>query len=337
MPFIDDIGAFLNRNRGYFLGKMLLMFAVGAASHALGITMLVPAAILVGGGMAIHAYGRFTEHRYYQQEMVDLYRDDIAQHLGIAPEQVTRAHLKEAAKGNEVIAQALERQHKKLLIDIGTSLLAGVVTFGLLLSFGEAGKFFDFTQKTFGEALGPMVNLIGLGTVSGISGLVLHDALGIAIGAKTGTLKAAAHDLILDMHNDIVHGRPISREQVYGVLVASNPDLQQAIVTRFHKSYAWMSAAEKSNVLHEVGVATDMDILARQINTGEVRPGRLAYMLADATLPAHRPPSDSNTASPEQEPQKSNFVGRLGLAARANSSFTEQVKESRSHASEHAI
>jgi hypothetical protein len=336
MPFVDDIGAFLNRNRGYFFGKVLLMFAVGAASTALNISIFWPALLIVGGGMAIHAYGRFTEHRYYQQEMVDLYRDDIAQHLGIAPEQVTRAHLKEAANGNEVIAQALQRQHKKLLVDMGTSLLAGAVTFGLLLTFGNAGQFFEFTKDTF-KALGPLVNLIGLGAVSGISGLVLHDVLGLAIGAKVGTIKAAAHDLIVDMHRDIERGRPISREQVYGVLVASNPDLQQAIATRFHKSYAWMSAAEKSNVLHEVGVATDMDILARQINTGEIRPGRLAYMLADATLPAQRAASDSNTASPAQEPQKSNFVGRLGLAARANSSFTEQVKESRSHASGHAL
>jgi len=276
--------------------------------------------------------------------MVDLYRDDIADHLGIAPAQVTIGHLKEAAKDNEVIAQALERQQKKTFIEIGTSLLAGAVTFGLLYWFGDASKIQSFIAKDLG--LGPFlanaINFIGLSTVGSFSGLIFHDVLGLAIGAHTGTIKAAAHDLILDLDYSVRHGRPISREQVYGVLVAGNPALQEAIHTRFHKSYAWMNAAEKSNVLHTLGIATELDSLAQQINSGEIRPGRLAYLMDDDA--AHQVRSHRETA-PEPEPaadiskpHQRQFVERLGLSEpRRDGSFTARVNAERADQQHHAL
>jgi len=163
MPFFDDIVGFFKRNQGYFLGQLALMAIVGGVSTFLSISMFWPATVIVGCKLALQAYGRFNELHYYKQQMVDLYRDDIAEHLGIAPEQVSIASLKEAAKDNEVIAQALERQHKITLIEVGTALLAGAVTFGLLMSFSNAGEFFTATQK-LGPFLGLAVNFIGLST-----------------------------------------------------------------------------------------------------------------------------------------------------------------------------
>jgi hypothetical protein len=336
MPFVDDITAFLSRHRGYFFGKALLMATVAGASTLFGGSILIPAMVIVGGGLALRAYGRFNDLHYYKQQMVDLYRNDIAEHLGIAPEQVTISDLKQAAQENEVIAQALARQQKKTFIEIGTSLLAGAVTFGLLFSFGDTGAFHSFTQKYLGQFLGNAVNFIGLSTVGGISSLVLHDALGLAIGARTGTIKAAAHDLIVAMDHDVAHGRPISREQVYGVLVAGNPSLQEAILTRFHKSYAWMNAAEKSNVLHTLGIASDLDALAQQINHGEIRPGRLAYLMDDGAAQQvrnHRnaaPSQEPEPAADLSKPQQRQFVERLGLGPQArDSSFTARVNAER--------
>lgn len=331
MPFVDDIASFLSRNRGYFFGKALLMAAVAGASSLFGVGILIPAMVIVGGGLALRAYGRFSALSHYKQQMVDLYRDDIADHLGIDPAQVSISDLKEAAKENDVIAQALKRQQTKTFIEIGTSLLAGAVTFGLLYSFGDTGQFFEFTKK-FGPFLGNAVNFIGLSTVGSFSGLIFHDALGLAIGARTGSIKAAAHDLILDMDHSVRHGRPISREQVYGVLVAGNPALQEAILTRFHKSYGWMNAAEKSNVLHTLGIATELDTLAQQINNGEIRPGRLAYLMDDDAARKVRT-AKTQTAQAEAEPAadvsvhpQRPFVERLGLSeSRHDASFTDRL------------
>ena len=344
MPFVDDITSFLSRNRGYFLGKAVLMAAVAGASMLFGGSILIPATVIVGGGLALRAYGRFNELSHYKQQMVDLYRNDIADHLGIAPEQVTISHLKEAAKDNEVIAQALARQQKKTFIEIGTSLLAGAVTFGLLFSFGNAGAFHNFIHNDLGlgQFLGNAVNFIGLSTVGSVSGLILHDALGLAIGARAGTIKAAAHDLILDLDNSVRHGRPISREQVYGVLVAGNPQLQEAIHTRFHKSYVWMNAAEKSNVLHTLGIASELDTLAQQINSGEIHPGRLAYLIDDDA--AHQVRShhthalEAEPAADISRPHQREFVERLGLSESTGpSSFTARIEAERNAQRQHAL
>lgn len=335
MPFVDDITSFLSRNRGYIFGKVLLMAAVAAASPLFG-GILIPAMVIVGGGLALRAYGRYNALTHYKQQMVDLYRDDIADHLGIDPAHVTISDLKEAAKENDVIAQALKRQQKKTFIDIGTSLLAGAVTLGLIFSFGDASAIQRFVSQdlNLGPFLANAINLIGLSTVGSFSKLIFHDALGLAIGAKVGTLKAAAHDLIVAMDHDVAHGRPISREQVYGVLVAGNPSLQEAIHTRFHKSYGWMNAAEKSHVLHTLGIATELDTLAQQINNGEIRPGRLAYLMDDdaahkvrthrATVPEPEPAADIS------KPQQRQFVERLGLSeSRRDGSFTARVNAAR--------
>lgn len=331
MPLIDDIVSFFSRHRGYFFGKALLMAAVAGASTFFGGSILIPGMVIVGGGLALRAYGRFSALGYYKQEMVDLYRDDIAQHLGIAPEQVTIGHLKEAAKENEVIAQALERQQKKTFIEVGTSLLTAAVTFGLFYVFGDASAIQNFVAKDLGlgQLLGNAVNFIGLSTVGSFSGLVLHDGLSLAIGARTGTLKAAAHDLILAMDHDVRRGRPISREQIYGVLVAGNPQLEERIRHQFHKSYSWMSAAEKSNVLHTFGIAAALDDLAQQINNGEIRPGRLAYLMDDDALHTSRA-AQTLAISNEPAQEKSNFVERLGLSARSHEGFAAKLRDEES-------
>lgn len=350
MPFVDDILSFLSRNRGYFLGKVLLALSVAAASSLFGVSILIPAIVIVGGGLALRTYGRWNELTHYKQEMVDLYREDIAQQLGIAPEQVSIENLKEAAKGNDVIAQALARQHTKNFIELGTSLLTAAVTFGLLSSFGEVSEFRSFIDKDLGlgKLLGDAVNFIGLSTVGGVSGLIFHDALGLAIGAKTGTIKAAAHDLILDMEKDLRRGRPISREQVYGVLVAGNPELQEAIYIRFQKSYRSMNAAEQSRVLHILGIADTLDNLAQQINRGEIRPGRLAYLMDDHALSSTRRverstgelAQSSNDIAPGMDaasPAPRSFVERVGPRPEGQSSFVERVSSARENLVERSV
>jgi len=331
MPLIDDIVSFFSRHRGYFFGKALLMAAVAGASTFFGGSILIPGMVIVGGGLALRAYGRFSALGYYKQEMVDLYRDDIASQFGIAPEQVTIGHLKEAARENEVIAQALERQQKKTFIEVGTSLLTAAVTFGLFYVFGDASAIQNFVAKDLGlgQFLGNALNFIGLSTVGSFSGLVLHDGLSLAIGARTGTLKAAAHDLILAMDHDLRRGRAIRPEQVYGVLVAGNPQLEERIRTHFHKSYGWMSTTEKAKVLQTFGITEALDGLTQQINAGEIPPGHLAYLMDDDALHTSR---TSQVAAKEPAPAqaKSNFVERLGLRARSHEGFAAKLRDEES-------
>jgi len=119
------------------------------------------------------------------------------------------------------------------------------------------------------------------------------------------------------------------------VLVAGNPTLQAAIQNRFHKSYTRMNAAEQSNVLNTLGIARELDDLAQQIRKGEIRPGRLAFLMDDDAarkVRTQREPAASepvvNEPAPAaniSRPQQRSFVDRLGVQPREREGFVTRV------------
>jgi hypothetical protein len=95
-------------------------------------------------------------------------------------------------------------------------------------------------------------------------------------------------------------------------------------------------------VLHKIGVAVDMDELAKAINRGEVRPGRLAYLIDDSPMPARqgtqaRGAEMAAEQTMEAAPEKESFVERFAPAARSQASFTERVDAGRVGLSERAV
>ncbi|MFM9889102.1 MAG: hypothetical protein ACKVOE_00445 [Rickettsiales bacterium] len=328
MPFVDDIGGFLRWLKAYALGRGLLSTATLVAtgiSAALGFGIIIPAAVVAGGGAVLSIFSRMTRQSIYEDQMVELYRDDIALELGKAPADITRADLKEAAKSNEVLEQALERQKSKTRISIGTALLSAATTFGLVYFFGAAGGLHDMAVGALGKGFGFAANLVGIGTVSGLTNLVLHDGLQAAIGYKTGVSKAAAHDMILAITYNLQRGHGVSATQVYGVLVAGDPALRRRIAQQFGRDYASLPPSVQSKVLEKIGVDEVMQQLADDINHG-ASPGHLAYLIGE-TFHAARP-----VASNDEEPTRTSFVERLGLAPRHATTHAERTDAARSNA-----
>jgi hypothetical protein len=126
------------------------------------------------------------------------------------------------------------------------------------------------------------------------------------------------------MNRGMARGWGVSKEQVYGVLVAGNLSLQSGIERRFGKPYAAMRPQDQAKVLGEIGVDQDMQLVANEINAGKMRPSHLAYMIADA-LPTRPPRVEKEEA---KTPQRS-FVKSLGLAPREMQSHTARVDASR--------
>lgn len=290
MRLFDTIGDTLRMLKVYLLGRGLLSLGVIAAAgvaSAFGMGILIPSAVVAFGGVALKAVTRWQQQSIYEDNMVGLYREDIATSLGIAPEEVNRTHLKEAAKSNDVIDQALKRQRHLSMVSFATSALAGVATFGLLnMGILEVGK--EFFSGLMGQEAGNVTRFISMGTVAGISSLVLHNGLDSAIAYKTGLGKAAAHDRILEMDHDVRRGRSVSKEQVYGVIVAGNPELQAAIAQQFGRAYASMKPMQQSEVLEKIGVAQEMLHIAMDINAHRVKPGHLAYLMNEAVACTHK-------------------------------------------------
>ncbi len=335
----DVIANSFRRLRVFLFGKGILTlatFVALAVGAAFGST-LVPALVVSVGGAVVSAASRLYQNRLYQDDMVDLYRDNIAQQLGIAPAEVTRSHLRDAAQENDVIAQALIRQRKKTIVSVGTSILSAVVSLGLIQAFNVQDMLKGLADESFKGWLKPLASFIGVGTVAGLSNLILHQGLDAAIGYKTGINRAAAHDLILEMHLSVGKGKAISREQVFAVVVAANPSLDATIVKRFGESYASMSRGEQGRVLSQLGLAERMDGVASAINAGKLRPGYLAFAANDQRLLTPVGSSAPARATTERSPNLTRsadtpgFVERLGLSARdGGMSQTERLAASRS-------
>lgn len=346
LPFIENEKNFFSRMRVYLFGRGLLslgVMAAGMTTALLGGPLAIPALVIAVGGATLSAVNQLYAQRLYEQDMIALYRDDIASHLRIAPESVTRAHLKIAAENNEIIAQALTRQRRKNIVGFATTALAATVTLGILLLGLPAGadsmasnhiaqSITDFFSRTFGKTAASFLQYLSVGIISGTSSLLLNDGLRLAIGAGTGLSKAAAHDLIVTMVHDVRRGHVISPEQVYGVLVAGDHALQKVIHDQFGKSYASMNNLERSAVLMRISVAEEMKSLAVSINRGQVPPGHLAYMICDARCAPRsiEKPQRAPAMEPVLQPVRSDFVERLGLAPRAQAaSFADRVEGSR--------
>lgn len=319
----------------YLLGKGILtlgVFAAAGIASAMGVGMLIPAMAVGIGGALLTTADRLYQQKLYETDMVDLYRNDLAQQLGKAPEDVTRADLKEAAKENDVIAQALRRQRQRSILSIGTAILSGAVSIGLIVGFGlDSQKLQNLANGTLWDALKPIANFISIGTVGGLTGLILHNGLGDAIGYGTGIHKAAAHDLITMLDSRIKRGLPVAREEVYAVIVAANPSLEQGIVREYGKSYHVMTRAQKEVVMHDARLAQPIDDIARAISDHRIHAGYLAFAANDprlATLPKATP---LHVEEVQQKPGR--FVELLGLSPREATSHTARIAQERAEAS----
>lgn len=312
MQFFEDL--LINPMRfmkAFLLGRGLLSAAVfatwGVASLMQVTNLVIPAAIAAGLGTVFSGFMRTTRQHLYEDQMVDMYRDGIAQELGIAPEQVTRGHLKQAAQSNDVIDQALQRQRHMSWISFGTSALGAAATVGLIALNVPA-------LLTVGTGVAAtVVGAIAFGVVSALTSSVVHYGLQTFIGHKTGISHAAAHDRIVEMERGIARGWGVSKEQVYGALVAGNPALQNTITREFGKSYASMRPSEQAITLNQIGVADEMLLIAQEINAGRMRPANLAFMMNEAM-----PRPNTRVAEETQTPTRS-FVQTVGRPLREES------------------
>ncbi len=346
----ETIGMTLRGLKTWAFGRGLLMLAVIAASvltggtgpAAAGTLGFVVPLIVAAGGAVLSAAVRFANQREYENGMIDLYRDDIAQRFGIDPEQVTGSDLREAAKSNEVIAQALSRQRSRNFIYFATSALAAFTTFGLLNFSSTAATVTDIFKAQFGDGTGGFMGLASTGLVAGACSLVLQTGLELLIGSQAGLGRVGAHDQIVALDKRLSRGLSVSKEQVYGVMVAGSSRLQGHIQQRYGKPYNHMHKSEQSLVLGQLGVSDQMENLATQINERQIHPGKLSYLVSDAISP---PMLRQKKPAPVKEPSahpildtSHGFVQKLGLTPRNEAlSHTTRVEASRTSPAERSV
>jgi hypothetical protein len=312
----------------YLAGRGVISTGVLAGTLAFGGGA---AAVLIAAGSVLFAiYQRRGEQANYEHEMLEMYREDIADQLGIAPEQVNLQHMKKLGQSNPVIADALARQNQRSWLSFGTAVASGLVTFGLL-SVGLDSSI----QTAFNSWLGAgttAANILGFAStsiVAGISSLVFHDGLEWAIGHKTGLSGASVHDYVAKLERQVARGKAVTPSQVFDVFVAANTQVQENVSSAFGERYFSMNAGEKMMVMQELGVLDAMQQLAQDVNAKKLAPAQLAFMLETHTaLPPRSPqpaPVRAQAISSEPSPARPSHVARLGREARTQGSFRDQI------------
>ena len=323
------IGDFLG---SYAKGRGLLSLCVIVASWAggaFGFGLIAPAIVAASGAILLNGLSRLSEQRAYEDGMLNLYRGEIADELGKAPQSLTRSDLLEAAKTNDVLAQALRRQQHTTTIAVASELVAAVVTVASIGIFDAVGILKDLASKTLGNFA---TYFVGIGTVSAISGFFIQNGVEAAIGHATGVSKAGAHDRIVELQKGLEKGIAATPEKVYGVLVAGEPKLAASIAKQFHKPYAKMNPLQQQAVIEQMGVTESIRDLTQQINSGATTPGKLAYLIGEEhhhlRHAVQKNAKETNTPPPVHVTGKG-FVDRLGLTSRSNGSHRSQVELAR--------
>lgn len=360
-PLIRDItqGAqSFVRNLGVYLtGKGIVTSAAIAAAYFAGAAgtgvISMPAVLLsLAGGALISGYLRLRDMRFNQDEMARIYRNDIADQLGIDPKEVTRAHVHQLAFGDEekgiaanpVLREEVNREWNKTWLKFGTTLVAATASF-LLVMLGVPALAESSILEPLGPTLGEWMGKASVALVTGATGLVLNNGLDIAVQAATTLGKQTIHDRIARLDRDIARGTQVSPERVFAIFAASSPRLENSIIAQYGKRYDVLAVADQIHLIEAIGAKDSMNQLASALNAKRFSAGSLAFVVTgQRSLPINfasvkdtvidvpelgraRSPILAETTRPEPV-RTTRFVERVGggendKAARTNS-FAER-------------
>lgn len=336
---LEELKHFAKRYKVYMLGKGILtlgVFAAAATGAALGIGSMLPAMVVGLGGIALTTVSRLSHERLYKEEMLEVYRDSLAEKFQMKREDVGLDELKEAAKDNDVIRDALKRQHQRTLLAIAGATVSGLLSIGLIGFFGFDDTLRDLAKNGLGAALKPLAQFISVGTVSGLIGLVVRDGLETAVGYGSGIHQATAHDRMVAMQRKLQQGKPIAREEVYSVFAEGNPALAQRIHHQFGHSYTHMSHAQQAQVLKNFGLQEKMDALTDDLMRGVISPGHLSFQIGNFHAQGVATSKTPHAVSADQSPQGT-FVQRLGLEAKPAQGHVAHLNAARSQPEYHTL
>lgn len=349
----DGIAGMARNLRVYLLGRGIvttLAVAAGAVSSGAfsaaataSLTPLLPVVLL--GGVVLSGVIRLRDMRFQQDRMADIYRDEIADQLGIDPEQVTRAHVHTLAYGdtgkgippNPVLREEIDREWNKTWLKFATSTLAAMVGYGLV-QWGLASDLARSLPVAMGAAgslahtLGSWLSVASVGIVTGAAGLVLNNGLDIAVQNATHLGDTTLHDRIARMTRDVQKQRPVTKEQVFALFVAADPALNQRVSARYGKPYDALSLSQKSQLLTQTGAAGQMQGIADDVNARRISAGAIAFMVTgqrgiEPQQPAPRPFAGPATQQPAPIQERPRFTERVSAGERGNQGLSHTERE----------
>lgn len=333
--------------RMYLLGRgIVTTVAIGASVVSSGLfgaaaaTALAPAlGVALLGGVVLNAFMRLREMRYNQDQMANIYRDEIASQFGIAPGDVTREHVHTLAYGDErrgiapnpILRDEIDREWNKTWLKVATSSLAAMAGYGLV-QFGLASGVSEMLTSSLG-GIGTALSVASVSIVTGLTGLFLNNGLDFAVQQATTLGDVTLHDRIAKMNHEIARGKGVTKEQVFGLFVAADTNLHTRVLRQFGRSYDVLPQKVKTEFIASLGLGERMQAIAEDLNQGRIQAGSVAFILngqRSDSVPSMRAQVQAQASEPlvREEPQpeqeRPRFTERLSPRGNEGLNHTER-------------
>lgn len=289
MPWFEYLENFFKDRLLYMTGRGLMSMAfVGVALAAPGIGLMPLALAAIGLTGLLQGVLVWREQSRTEERLLEHYREEIASKLEISPAKVGVNELHKVAYGdkaegveaNPVLRQSIEHSGEKKLLRLGSTILAALTALVAVSSFvpPEAiQSISSWVQEVSGGWLANNTTIFGAMLVSGTGmGLVnnAYDAIGESL---LGLDKPTAGSQIKAINLDISRNKNVTKEQVFGVFVAADKVLADAIEEACGKSYFNLTPKVQQRALVEFGRHYPIEALTYDINHRQVKPVELAF------------------------------------------------------------
>ncbi len=286
LPYYNSVNtSVLPPNYGYVMnpalrparaaGGALVDAGIGVAGAAANIglmnraaTEVLGAAVGPVGGVVTAGVGMVSGSRTRKNgiaDMIEGYREVVANQLGVSPETVDEKALREAAKKNEVLAQALEAY------DDGARLKPVITGVGAV------------TGLAAGAAATAALALTGpLGIVAGIGGGILTSmATDKVLNGVMGTqdLQTTVHAKVAELKGKLEAGEYLSPKDVFSVHVRMNGKMAVQIKELCGKEFHELDAEGQAKAMFYYKELTEMATQeAYLVNSGAIKPEMIPFI-----------------------------------------------------------
>lgn len=280
-----------------YLGKEGVILASGAGvgtagvvSASGGISSAIEGVIGIGAVSVAAAAGAVVSQMNYKNKrdhMREMYKHEVAAVLGKSPEKVTNKDVDLVAKGspedgiesNKSIAEGVDKLKKSRTVGVLVSALSILATVAIITLFAQAISA-SIASAMVGSSLASLAPAASF-VAKGIIAFGIHHALEKPIdwvGKKIfGVEHTTTHERIASLEKDHKNGKFLEREQVLGVFVGANKQLDQFVKEQYGKQYDNLSVRDKRAVADIFENYVPVTKITENLNSGRVHVSELAF------------------------------------------------------------
>lgn len=285
----------VSHSAGKYAVQQAVAGGIGGASAGVGGVFSV-AGVSFAAAASVMINQAVYQHR--RAELREMYKDEAAVQFGKSPKKITDKDIDLLAKGdqtrgiagNKTIAEELSQSKKRRNLGMLVSTASILGTLAIVMAIS------GFIPP---EALGA-----GVYAAKFIAGVAIHELLEKPIhwlGKKIfGMEDTSTHERIAELNKEHRNGKSITKEQVLGVFVSANKELNNFVKEQYAKPYDKLSVQEKRAMVEAVEQYIPLKNITENLNSGRVKISELAFSVE----------GQRSGVAPDSVPQHLSIIGK---------------------------